>query len=213
MDVELTKDPITTIEDVALYKQVYRIQQLFDMEEQLYNTLMAVDEAILDDTAVDDYDTCTIYRRSLQKVLLLVEQSMRTTPGLKIDYWNDYPLGKLDIPQKVKSLNIEKEQIELKGLKCIMDLPLSITYTQEEEIVLIGRGTNIATTLHQVQMPWESLWKAHRAILQFYAEVGLDLHLLIIQDEETTKDLWKKAQEKEESRKDTPKWKSREGKK
>jgi hypothetical protein len=198
MDVELTKDPITTIEDVALYKQVYRIQQLFDMEEQLYNTLMAVDEAILDDTAVDDYDTCTIYRRSLQKVLLLVEQSMRTTPGLKIDYWNDYPLGKLDIPQKVKSLNIEKEQIELKGLKCIMDLPLSITYTQEEEIVLIGRGTNIATTLHQVQMPWESLWKAHRAILQFYAEVGLDLHLLIIQDEETTKDLWKKQQAREQ---------------
>jgi hypothetical protein len=79
-----------------------------------------------------------------------------------------------------------------------MDLPLSITYTQEEEIVLIGRGTNIATTLHQVQMPWESLWKAHRAILQFYAEVGLDLHLLIIQDEETTKDLWKKQQAREQ---------------
>jgi hypothetical protein len=116
MDVELTKDPITTIEDVALYKQVYRIQQLFDMEEQLYNTLMAVDEAILDDTAVDDYDTCTIYRRSLQKVLLLVEQSMRTTPGLKIDYWNDYPLGKLNIPDKVKSLSVTLEQIELKGL-------------------------------------------------------------------------------------------------
>ena len=198
MDVELTKDPITTIEDVALYKQVYRIQQLFDMEEQLYDTLMAVDEAILDDTAVDDYDTCTIYRRSLQKVLLLVEQSMRTTPGLKIDYWHDYPLGKLDVPEHVKSLNIKRDEIELKGLKCIMDLPLSITYTKEEEIVLIGRGTNITTTLHQVQMPWNSLWKAHRAILQFYAEVGLDLHLLILQDEETTKDLWKKQQAREQ---------------
>ena len=198
MDVELTKDPITTIEDVALYKQVYRIQQLFDMEEQLYNTLMAVDEAILDDTAVDDYDTCTIYRRALQKVLLLVEHSMRTTPGLKIDYWNDYPLGKLNIPDKVKSLSVTSEQIELKGLKCIMDLPLSITYSIDEEIVLIGRGTHTATIMHQVQMPWESLWTAHRAILQFYAEVGLDLHLLTIQDEETTKDLWKKQQAREQ---------------
>jgi len=47
-------------------------------------------------------------------------------------------------------------------------------------------------------MPWDSLWKAHRAILQFYAEVGLDLHLLIIQDEETTKDLWKKQQAREQ---------------
>ena len=198
MDVELTRDPITTIEDVALYKQVYRIQQLFDMEEQLYDTLMAIDEAILDDTAVDDYDTCTIYRRALQKVLLLVEQSMRTTPGLKIDYWNDYPLGKLDIPADVKSLDIDKEDIELIGLKCIMDLPLTITYTIEEEIVLIGRGTQISTNIKQVQMPWDSLWKAHRAILQFYAEVGLDLHLLIIQDEETTKDLWKKQQAREQ---------------
>ena len=198
MDVELTKDPITTIEDVSLYKQVYRIQQLFDMEEELYETLLAVDEAILDDPAVDDYDTCTIYRRALQKVLLLVEQSMRTTPGLKIDYWNDYPLGKLDIPADVKSLDIDKEDIELIGLKCIMDLALTITYTIEEEIVLIGRGSQISTNIKQVQMPWDSLWKAHRAILQFYAEVGLDLHLLIIQDEETTKDLWKKQQAREQ---------------
>jgi hypothetical protein len=198
MDVELTKDPITTIEDVALYKQVYRIQQLFDMEEELYATLMAIDEAILDDTSVDDYDTCTIYRRALQKVLLLVEQSIRTTPGLKIDYWNDYPLGKLDIPDEVISLNIDKEDIELIGLKCIMDLPLDIHYSVEEEIVLIGRGTHINTNVNKVQMPWNSLWKAHRAILQFYAEVGLDLHLLIIQDEETTKDLWKKQQAREQ---------------
>ena len=197
MDVELTKDPITTIEDVALYKQVYRIQQLFDMEEQLYNTLMAIDEAILDDTSVDDYDTCTIYRRSLQKVLLLVEHSMRTTPGLKVDYWNDYPLGLLDIPKDVKSINIEKDDIELKGLKCIMDLPLDINYSLDEEVVLIGRGTHITTSLNRIQIPWNSLWTAHRAILQFYAEVGLDLRLIIHQDEEHTKDVWKRQQAKE----------------
>ena len=197
MDVELTKDPITTIEDVALYKQVYRIQQLFDMEEQLYNTLMAIDEAILDDTSVDDYDTCTIYRRALQKVLLLVEHSMRTTPGLKVDYWNDYPLGKLDVPKDVKSINIEKDDIELKGLKCIMDLPLDINYSLDEEVVLIGRGTHITTSLNRIQIPWNSLWTAHRAILQFYAEVGLDLRLIIHQDEEHTKDVWKRQQAKE----------------
>ena len=198
MDVELTRDPITTIEDVALYKQVYRIQQLFDMEEQLYDTLMAIDEAILDDTAVDDYDTCTIYRRALQKVLLLVEHSMRTTPGLKVDYWNDYPLGKLDVPEHVKSINIERDEIELKGLKCIMELPLTITYSLDEEVVLIGRGTHITTLINQIQMPWKALWTAHRAILQFYAEVGLDLHLIIHQDEEHTKDIWKKQQAREQ---------------
>tara|TARA_R100001143_G_scaffold21406_2_gene22637 strand:- start:3197 stop:3793 length:597 start_codon:yes stop_codon:yes gene_type:complete len=197
MDVELTKDPITTIEDVALYKQVYRIQQLFDMEEQLYDTLMAVDEAILDDTSVDDYDTCTIYRRSLQKVLLLVEQSMRTTPGLKVDYWNDYPLGSLNVPANVKSINIEKDDIELKGLKCIMDLPLDINYSMDQEVVLIGRGTHINVAVTHIQFPWNSLWKAHRAILQFYAEVGLDLRLIIHQDEEHTKDVWKRQQAKE----------------
>ena len=197
MDVELTKDPITTIEDVALYKQVYRIQQLFDMEEELYDTLMAIDEVILDDTSVDDYDTCTIYRRALQKVLLLVEHSMRTTPGLKVDYWNDYPLGKLDVPKDVKSINIEKDDIELKGLKCIMDLPLGINYSLDEEVVLIGRGTHITTSINRIQMPWNSLWTAHRAILQFYAEVGLDLRLIIHQDEEHTKDVWKRQQAKE----------------
>tara|TARA_R110002096_G_scaffold361662_4_gene554771 strand:+ start:55 stop:651 length:597 start_codon:yes stop_codon:yes gene_type:complete len=197
MDVELTKDPITTIEDVALYKQVYRIQQLFDMEEELYDTLMAIDEVILDDTSVDDYDTCTIYRRALQKVLLLVEHSMRTTPGLKVDYWNDYPLGMLDVPKDVKSINIEKDDIELKGLKCIMDLPLGINYSLDEEVVLIGRGTHITTSINRIQMPWNSLWTAHRAILQFYAEVGLDLRLIIHQDEEHTKDVWKRQQAKE----------------
>ena len=197
MEVELTKDPITTIEDVSLYKQVYRIQQLFDMEEQLYETLMAVDEAILDDGDVNDYDTCSVYRRSLQKVLLLIEQSMKRTPNLNIDYWNDYPLGKLNIPSVVKSLNIKKDQIELKGLKCIMDLPLNIHYTTDIEVVLIGRGTHIDTQLTQVQISWESLWKAHRAILEFYSEVGLDLHLSIVQDEEHTKDLWKRQQVKE----------------
>ena len=197
MDVELTKDPITTIEDVALYKQVYRIQQLFDMAEHVYHTLMAIDEAILEDTSVDDYDTCTIYRRALQKVLLLVEHSMRTTPGLKVDYWNDYPLGKLDVPKDVKSINIEKDDIELKGLKCIMDLPLDINYSLDEEVVLIGRGTHITTSLNRIQIPWNSLWTAHRAILQFYAEVGLDLRLIIHQDEEHTKDVWKRQQAKE----------------
>jgi len=197
MDVELTKDPITTIEDVALYKQVYRIQQLFDMEEQLYDTLLAVDEAVLDDTSVNDYDACTIYRRSLQKVLLLVEQSMRNTPGLKIDYWNDYPLGRLDVPESVKSINIDIGDVELKGLKCIMDLPLDINYSLDEELVLIGRGTHTTTSINQIQMPWDALWKAHRAILQFYAEVGLDLRLVIHQDEEHTKDIWKKQQMRE----------------
>tara|TARA_Y100001938_G_C8017400_1_gene393361 strand:- start:78 stop:686 length:609 start_codon:yes stop_codon:yes gene_type:complete len=201
MELEFTKDPITTVEDVALYKQVYRIQQLFDMEEQLYETLLAVDEAILDDTAIDDYDTCTIYRRSLQKVLLLIEQSMRNTPNLKIDYWNEYPLGKLDVPKDVKSLNIDKDQIELKGLKCLMDLPLTIDYTVEEEIVLIGRGVDVKTQIKQIQMPWDALWKAHRAILEFYAEVGLDLHLKIERDGIHRADVvWKRRKEQEQQK-------------
>ena len=180
MELESYKPPTTTIEDVQLYKQIYRIQQVFDIEQRLYTVLENIDEAMMGNYDINDYEVSTMYRKALNKLLMVLEQPMkRQAKTIEYDYWNDTPLGHLDLPEQILGTNIPREYItnELKGLRCLLELPMTLTYSQEIEVSVIGRGSEIDTIVHQTQIPYESLVLAHRALQAFYGKVGLDLSM------------------------------------
>lgn len=180
MELESYKPPTTTIEDVQLYKQIYRIQQVFDIEQRLYTVLENIDEAMMGNYDVNDNEVCTMYRKALNKLLMVLEQPMkRQAKTIEYDYWNDPPLGHLDLPDQIVGTNIPREYItnELKGLRCLLELPMTLTYSQEIEVSVIGRGSETDMIIHQTQIPYEALVLAHRAIQAFYGKVGLDLSM------------------------------------
>jgi hypothetical protein len=54
---------------------------------------------------------------------------------------------------------------------------MTLTYSQEVEFTVIGRGSETDRVVQQTQIPYESLVLAHRAIQEFYGKVGLDLSM------------------------------------
>tara|TARA_Y100000590_G_scaffold365176_1_gene423924 strand:- start:500 stop:1108 length:609 start_codon:yes stop_codon:yes gene_type:complete len=180
MELESYKPPTTTVEDVQLYKQIYRIQQVFDIEKRLFTVLENIDEAMMGNYDINDYEVCTMYRKALNKLLMVLEHPMkRQAKTIEYDYWNDTPLGMLDLPDGVLGTNIPRHYLtqELKGLKCLLELPMTLTYSQEVEFTVIGRGSETDRVVQQTQIPYESLVLAHRAIQEFYGKVGLDLSM------------------------------------
>ena len=77
MELESYKPPTTTVEDVQLYKQIYRIQQVFDIEKRLYTVLENIDEAMMGNYDINDYEVCTMYRKALNKLLMVLEHPMK----------------------------------------------------------------------------------------------------------------------------------------
>jgi hypothetical protein len=180
MELESYKPPTTTVEDVQLYKQIYRIQQVFDIEKRLYTVLENIDEAMMGNYDINDYEVCTMYRKALNKLLMVLEHPMkRQAKTIEYDYWENTPLGRLDLPDGVLGTNIPRHYLtnELKGLKCLLELPMTLTYSQEVEFTVIGRGSETDRVVQQTQIPYESLVLAHRAIQEFYGKVGLDLSM------------------------------------
>tara|TARA_Y100001973_G_C5180144_1_gene324349 strand:- start:37 stop:645 length:609 start_codon:yes stop_codon:yes gene_type:complete len=180
MELESYKPPTTTVEDVQLYKQIYRIQQVFDIEKRLFTVLENIDEAMMGNYDINDYEVCTMYRKALNKLLMVLEHPMkRQAKTIEYDYWENTPLGKLDLPDGVLGTNIPRHYLtqELKGLKCLLELPMTLTYSQEVEFTVIGRGSETDRVVQQTQIPYESLVLAHRAIQEFYGKVGLDLSM------------------------------------
>lgn len=199
MDLESYKPPTTTVEDVQLYKQIYRIQQVFDIEKRLYTVLENIDEAMMGNYDINDYEVCTMYRKALNKLLMVLEHPMkRQAKTIEYDYWNDTPLGKLEFPDNILGTNIERKYLtaEMKGLKCLLELPMILTYSQEVEFTVIGRGSETDMVVQQTQIPYESLVLAHRAIQEFYGKVGLDLSMTNTQLIQMPVD-WKKQQKVE----------------
>lgn len=180
MELDSYKPPTTTVEDVQLYKQIYRIQQVFDIEQRLYTVLENIDEAMMGNYDINDYEVCTMYRKALNKLLMVLEQPMkRQAKTIEYDYWNDTPLGRLNFPEQILGTNIPREYLtdELKGLRCLLELPMTLTYSHEIEVAVIGRGSEMELVAHQTQIPYESLVLAHRALQAFYGKVGLDLSM------------------------------------
>jgi hypothetical protein len=180
MELESYKPPTTTVEDVQLYKQIYRIQQVFDIEKRLFTVLENIDEAMMGNYDINDYEVCTMYRKALNKLLMVLEHPMkRQAKTIEYDYWENTPLGRLDLPDGVLGTNIPRHYLtnELKGLKCLLELPMTLTYSQEVEFTVIGRGSETDRVVQQTQIPYESLVLAHRAIQEFYGKVGLDLSM------------------------------------
>jgi len=200
MDLESYKPPTTTVEDVQLYKQIYRIQQVFDIEKRLYTILENIDEAMMSNHDISDYEVCTMYRKALNKLLMVLEHPMkRQAKTIEYDYWNDAPLGKLELPDDILGSNIPQEYIggEMKGLRCLLELPMILTYNQEVEFTVIGRGSETNTVIQQTQIPYESLVLAHRALQEFYGKVGLDLSMTNTQLIQMPVD-WKKERRTEQ---------------
>ena len=180
MELDSYKPPTTTVEDVQLYKQIYRIQQVFDIEQRLYKILENIDEAMMGNYDINDYEVCTMYRKALIKLLMVLEHPMkRQAKTIECDYWNDTPLGHLALPDQIVGTNVPREYLtdELKGLRCLLELPMTLTYSQEIELSLIGRGSEMELVAQQTQIPYESLVLAHRALQAFYGKVGLDLSM------------------------------------
>ena len=199
MDLESYKPPTTTVEDVQLYKQIYRIQQVFDIERRLYSVLENIDDAMMSNHDITDYEVCTMYRKALNKLLMILEHPMkRQAKTIEYDYWNDTSLGKFQLPNDILGTNIPREYIteEMKGLKCLLELPMVLTYSQEVEFTVIGRGSETDRVVQQVQIPYESLVLAHRALQEFYGKVGLDLSMTNTQLIKMPVD-WKKQQKVE----------------
>ena len=200
MELESYKPPTTTVEDVQLYKQIYRIQQVFDIEKRLFTVLENIDEAMMGNYDINDYEVCTMYRKALNKLLMVLEHPMkRQAKTIEYDYWNDTPLGMLNFPDDAKATNVSNEYLTdpLKGLKCLLELPMVLTYSQDVEFAIIGRGSQTDTIAQQTQIPYESLVLAHRAIQEFYGKVGLDLSMTNTQLIQIPVD-WKKERRMEQ---------------
>jgi len=200
MELESYKPPTTTVEDVQLYKQIYRIQQVFDIEKRLFTVLENIDEAMMGNYDINDYEVCTMYRKALNKLLMVLEHPMkRQAKTIEYDYWENTPLGKLQLPDNVLGTNIPRQYLtkELKGLKCLLELPMTLTYSQEVEFTVIGRGSETDRVVQQTQIPYESLVLAHRAIQEFYGKVGLDLSMTNTQLIQMPVD-WKKERRMEQ---------------
>jgi len=85
----------------------------------------------------------------------------------------------------------------MKGLRCLLELPMILTYNQEVEFTVIGRGSETNTVIQQTQIPYESLVLAHRALQEFYGKVGLDLSMTNTQLIQMPVD-WKKERRTEQ---------------
>ena len=181
--MDLDYDAHTTVEDISFHKQFSKWQQIVYLDGEVCNTLTAI-EMLKGTGEVSVNEMSSALRRALVNLLIQLEPELKREREHIGDYWNGpLELGTLEIPEKAITTNLKDiNDLQITGLKHIVELPDPIIYSIQEEVQELGIPSKLVNKQKEYHIPLDILIRSYRYFIEWSSKCGLGLSLQTDED-------------------------------
>jgi len=162
--------------DIYETKNFKRLELLFDLEKQVYDTFSDIAALRSSSRPVPIAQAAEGLRRKMIPLLIFLEPMMKKkAKTIGVDFWDgeEIHLGALDIPEVVTYCNTEIREIY--GLGRVVDLPERITYATREHTTTLGSSGKAQNQYQDTVIPYDAIVTAFRETRRFMEIVQLNL--------------------------------------